>query len=85
MLQNRLIAARLPSRQYLSGQHEAIIDPDFGKSFRPGSAANRRSRSLGIGVEEPSLLTGLIFDEKASLLPATRQEGKRYRITSPPF
>ena len=63
------------------GQHDAILAPDLFQKVRETLNANRVDRKNGYGAEEPSLLAGLLFDEKNNrLTPAHANKGKtRYR------
>jgi DNA invertase Pin-like site-specific DNA recombinase len=82
MLQNRLYRGEVAHQDNIyPGQHEAIIDPDLWQIVQDRLAANRHARSLGVGVDEPSLLTGLIFDDDNNRLSPSHavKKGKRYR------
>ena len=82
MLQNRLYRGEVAHQGNIyPGQHKAIIDPELWQVVQDRFAANRRARSLGISVEEPSLLTGLIFDADNNRLSPSHavKKGKRYR------
>jgi hypothetical protein len=59
------------------GQHEAIIEPELWQAVQDRLAAGRRERSMAVGAEAPSLLSGLIFDSGGARLSPTH--GKRYR------
>ncbi|WP_084679058.1 recombinase family protein [Methylocystis sp. ATCC 49242] len=82
MLQNRLYRGEVAHRgNVYPGQHEAIVDEELWQVVQDRLAANRRARSLGIGADEPSLLTGLIFDADNNRLSPSHavKKGKRYR------
>ena len=82
MLQNRLYRGEVAHQgKVYPGQHEAIIDVELWQIVQDRLAANRRARSLGIGADEPSLLTGLIFDGEGNRLSPSHavKKGKRYR------
>ena len=63
------------------GQHEAIIEPELWQAVQDRLAAGRRERSMAVGAEAPSLLSGLIFDSDGARLSPTHavKKGKRYR------
>ena len=82
MLQNRLYRGEVAHQgKVYPGQHDAIIDVELWQIVQDRLAANRRARSLGIGADEPSLLTGLIFDGEGNRLSPSHavKKGKRYR------
>jgi DNA invertase Pin-like site-specific DNA recombinase len=82
MLQNRLYRGEVAHQgKVYPGQHEAIIDVELWQIVQDRLAANRRARSLGIGADEPSLLTGLIFDGEGNRLSPSHavKKQKRYR------
>src|SRR5215469_1164547 len=62
VLQNRLYRGEIAHKgQIYPGQHEAIIDPELWQIVQDNLEANRQERSLAVGAEAPSLLSGLIF------------------------
>jgi site-specific DNA recombinase len=63
------------------GEHEAIIDLDLWESVRAKLAENHRARKHRTNASEPSLLSGLIFDEDGSRYTPSHavKNGKRYR------
>lgn len=82
MLQNRLYRGEVAHQDKVyPGQHEAIVNPELWQVVQDRLIANRRARSLGIGTDEPSLLTGLIFDGEGNRLSPSHavKKGKRYR------
>src|SRR5271166_354125 len=82
MLQNRLYRGEVAHKdQIYPGQHEAIVEPELWQTVQDKLAANRRERSLAMGAEAPSLLSGLIFDSDGNRLTPTHavKKGKRYR------
>jgi Type IV secretory system Conjugative DNA transfer len=71
--------------QTYPGQHEAIIEPELWQIVQDRLAANRRERSLAVGAEAPSLLSGLIADADGNRLTPTHatKRGRRYRYYVP--
>jgi site-specific DNA recombinase len=63
------------------GEHEAIIDRELWESVRAKLAENYRTRRHQTNASEPSLLSGLIFDEDGCLYTPSHavKNGKRYR------
>jgi hypothetical protein len=82
LLSNPIYVGRVSHRGTIyPGQHEAIIDDrtweDVQTKLR-GNAAPRRSKS---NTPSPTLLTGLLFDDRGDLLCPTHavKRGRRYR------
>jgi len=63
------------------GLHEAIIDHDTWKAVQVQLAKNRVARRHGRYAKEPSLLTGLLFDEEGRGFTPSHalKKGRRYR------
>jgi site-specific DNA recombinase len=63
------------------GEHEAIIDRELWESVRVKLAENHRARRHQTNASEPSLLSGLIFDQEGCLYTPSHaiKNGKRYR------
>jgi site-specific DNA recombinase len=63
------------------GEHEAIIDRELWESVRAKLAENHRGRRHRTNASEPSLLSGLIFDQDECLYTPSHavKKGKRYR------
>lgn len=82
LLQNHIYRGEIAHQGNVhAGQHEAIVDLDLWQLVQDKLAANRRERSLGVGAEEPSLLAGLILDDRGNRMTPTHanKRGKRYR------
>ena len=82
LLQNRLYRGEIAHQDNIyAGQHDAIVDADLWDIVQAKLAANRHERSLAVGAEEPSLLSGLIVDENGNRMSPTHavKKGKRYR------
>ena len=82
MLQNRLYRGEVVHKgKVYPGQHEAIVDAELWQTVQDKLAVNRRERTIGTGVENPSLLAGLITDADGHRLTPTHanKRGKRYR------
>jgi len=67
--------------QSYDGQHPAIVDRDTWAQARARLAANSYARHIQLGARDPSLLAGLLYDEKGNRLTPTHtnNQGKRYR------
>jgi hypothetical protein len=63
------------------GEHKAIIDRELWESVRAKLAENHRARRHRTNASEPSLLSGLLFDEDGCLYTPSHavKNGKRYR------
>lgn len=82
LLQNPIYRGEIGHRgKVYPGQHEAIVDRELWDVVRSRLAANRKARSLAVGLEEPSLLSGLIFDSDGKRMTPTHanKRGRRYR------
>src|SRR6202012_1679018 len=62
-------------------EHEAIIDRELWESVRTKLAENHRARRHRTDTSEPSLLSGLVFDQDGSRYTPSHavKNGKRYR------
>lgn len=82
MLQNRIYLGEIVHKGVgYPGEHPAIVDPDLWDAVARSHKANRSDRASSVGVKEPSLLTGLMFDsDGARMIPSHAvKDGKRYR------
>jgi DNA invertase Pin-like site-specific DNA recombinase len=82
ILKNRLyIGEAVHKGQSYPGQHEAIVDLDLWDRVQSTLTANRRERSKGVKFAEPSLLAGILFDDRGNRLSPshTQRHGRRYR------
>ena len=82
ILQNRLYRGEVAHKgNVYPGQHEAIVDAGLWQIVQDKLATNRRARTLGVGAEAPSLLSGLIFDGDGNRMTPTHanKRGRRYR------
>jgi site-specific DNA recombinase len=63
------------------GQHPAIIDRDTWMQARARLVANSHARRIQLGARDPSLLAGILFDDKGNRLTPTHtnRKGRRYR------
>jgi site-specific DNA recombinase len=63
------------------GEHKAIIDRELWESVRAKLAENHRARRRRTDTSEPSLLSGLIFDQDGSRYTPSHavKNAKRYR------
>jgi site-specific DNA recombinase len=82
VLANRIYIGEVSHKENVyPGEHEAIIDRELWESVRAKLAENHRTRQHHTNASEPSLLSGLIFDEDACLYTPSHavKNGKRYR------
>jgi site-specific DNA recombinase len=82
LLANRIYIGEISHKENAyPGEHEAIIDRELWESVRAKLAENHRTRKNRTNASEPSLLSGLIFDEDGCLYTPSHavKNGKRYR------
>jgi site-specific DNA recombinase len=82
MLQNRVYRGEITHQgQSYPGDHPAIIEQPLWDQVQAVLATNRTQRAAGARTKHPSLLTGLLFDDKGGRLTPTYaiKEGRRYR------
>ena len=82
ILQNHLYRGQVFHKGNIySGQHERIVDEETWTRVQDKLAANRRARSLAVTAEEPSLLSGVIFDSYGQRMTPTHanKRGHKYR------
>jgi DNA invertase Pin-like site-specific DNA recombinase len=82
MLQNRTYRGEATHKgKAYPGEHAAIVDKPLWDAVQDLLTHNRVARTNGANTKEPSLLTGLLFDENgARLTPTwTSKKGTRYR------
>jgi site-specific DNA recombinase len=82
LLQNRIYRGEIThkGRSY-PGQHAAIVDKQLREAVQATLAENRVARATCAGSKQPSLLTGILFDETGGRLTPTYcvKKGTRYR------
>src|SRR6266481_3415502 len=82
MLQNRIYRGEIvhKGKSYL-GEHEAIIDETLWNNVQAILSENRVDRANGKPGNEPSLLTGILFDAHGGRMSPTHatKKGTRYR------
>jgi hypothetical protein len=63
------------------GQHPAIIEQSVWDAVQEQFRSNRQGKRSGIRAAQPSLLTGLVFDERGNRLTPThaKKGARRYR------
>jgi DNA invertase Pin-like site-specific DNA recombinase len=63
------------------GEHRAIVEKPLWDAVQAALAANRVARATGANTKEPSLFTGMLFDEAGERLTPTWsvKRGTRYR------
>src|SRR5271167_1649255 len=82
MLQNRIYRGETTHKgKSYPGEHPAIIDQPLWDEVQAVLAKNRIERTSGARAKHPSLLAGLLFDEKGERLTPTHavKKGTRYR------
>ena len=63
------------------GQHKAIIDAETWKKAQALLQQNNESAKLGLRAKQPSILAGILFDDKGNAMSPSHavKNGKRYR------
>jgi site-specific DNA recombinase len=82
LLANRLYLGEVAHRGAVyAGEHQAIIERKLWERVQARLASNRAAKRNGARAEEPSLLAGLLFDERGHRLTPSHcvTRGKRYR------
>jgi DNA invertase Pin-like site-specific DNA recombinase len=82
MLQNRIYRGEIVHKdKSYPGEHAAIVDHGLWDEVQNMLASNRIERSTGGSAREPSLLSGLIFDDGGERMTPTHaiKNGRRYR------
>ena len=82
LLNNPLYAGRIAHKgEVYEGQHEAAIDARTWEAVRAKLAGNAHERRTGTRAADPSLLAGLIYDERGNRFSPSHavKNGARYR------
>ena len=82
MLQNRTYRGEATHKgNAYPGEHSAIVDKQLWDAVQAVLAENRVARATGANTKQPSLLTGVLFDEAGERLTPTWsvKKGTRYR------
>jgi site-specific DNA recombinase len=82
LLQNRIYRGEITHKgNSYPGEHKAIVDRPLWDQVQAVLAKNRIERATGVRTKHPSLLTGLLFDDKGNRLTPTYavKKGTRYR------
>jgi DNA invertase Pin-like site-specific DNA recombinase len=82
LLRNRIYLGEVVHKgQPYPGEHEAIVEKDLFDQVQEQLRAHRTRHFEGHHAKEPSLLSGLLFDERGNFLSPTHatKQGKRYR------
>jgi site-specific DNA recombinase len=82
MLQNRIYRGEIVHKdKSYPGEHEAIVDEALWNNVQAILAQNRVDRAVGLAGNEPSLLTGILFDAQGGRMTPTHanKKGTRYR------
>jgi site-specific DNA recombinase len=82
ILKNRLYHGEIAHRGAVySGLQAAIVPPELWDAVQALLAANNQAKRTGVYARDPSLLAGLLFDDRGHRLTPihTIRRGKRYR------
>ena len=82
ILKNRLYRGEIAHRGAVyPGQQVAIVSPELWDAVQALLAANNQAKRTGVYAKDPSLLTGLLFDDRGHRLTTihTIRRGKCYR------
>ncbi len=82
LLGNPLYAGRIAHKgEVYESQHAAIVDAETWDAVQAKLTGNARDRRAGNGAREPSLLAGLLHDERGNRLSPSHavKNGARYR------
>jgi DNA invertase Pin-like site-specific DNA recombinase len=82
ILKNRLYRGEIAHRSAVyPGQQAAIVSPELWDTVQALLAANNQAKRTGVYARDPSLLAGLLFDDRGHRLTPihTIRRGKRYR------
>lgn len=82
ILRNRIYRGEIPHKgTSYPGEHKAIIDPVLWQQVHAKLAENAHARRHGANASAPSLLRGMLFDEKGNRFTPSHavKNGKRYR------
>jgi site-specific DNA recombinase len=82
ILQNRIYVGEIEHRgQVYPGEHEGIVPRELWERVQAHLRANNHARQNGLRAAMPSLLVGLVYDERGNrFTPAHAvKNGKRYR------
>ena len=82
MLQNQLYRGEIVHKgTSYPGEHDAIVDDALWNEVQAQLAGNRVERQSGARAAEPSLLIGLVYDERGERMTPTHanKKGTRYR------
>lgn len=82
LLKNRLYRGEIAYRGAIyPGQHEAIVPSGLWDAVQALLAANNQAKRTGVYAKDPSLLTGLLYDDRGHRLTPihTIRRGIRYR------
>ncbi|MBO6946333.1 MAG: recombinase family protein [Rhodospirillales bacterium] len=82
MLSNRIYVGEIVHKdQFYPGEHDAIVSSDLWERVQTVLNDNAVERRAGINAKDPSLLTGLVFDDTGNPLTPSHanKRGVRYR------
>ncbi len=82
LLKNPIYIGKIAHQGKLyDGQHAAIVEPALWQRVQEQLSANRRKKALRTRAKEPSLLTGLLFDDTGNPMSPTHatKKSRRYR------
>ena len=82
LLKNPVYIGKVAHRgNVYDGQHQAILEPTLWQRVQEQLATNRHKRRNRVEAKLPSLLAGLLFDDKGNAMSPTHatSNGRRYR------
>ena len=82
ILSNPIYAGKIPHKgEVFAGNHPPIVDPELWQAVQDRLAANRQGHRVRANAAQPSLLAGLVFDDRGNrLTPTHAKKGtRRYR------
>jgi len=82
ILESRLYLGEIPHKQqWYPGAHEAIVNQDLWQAVQAQLATNAVARRDRANCKDPSLLTGMLFNESGNRFTPSHavKRGKRYR------
>ena len=82
ILQNRIYVGEIPHRALAyPGEHQPIVERERWDAVQAKLRASNQARRNGVTSRDPSLLAGLLYDERGNRLTPSHavKKGKRYR------
>ncbi len=82
LLKNQIYIGKITHKgNVYDGLHEGIVEPQLWSEVQQILAQNRQSRALRVEAKEPTLLAGILFDDRGNpMSPSHANKGsRRYR------